>query len=357
VQRLLLNGNEAVAHAALATGVRLGTGYPGTPSTEILETFGSIGGNARWAPNEKVAVEVALGAAFGNARAMATMKHVGLNVAADPLFTSTHTGVSGALVIVVADDPGMHSSQNEQDSRRYAAAAGAPMLEPSDSQEAYDYLFEAVQLSERFGTPVLLRLSTRICHSKSIVTTRSTLAAVAPRFERDIQGRVMIPAYARPAHERMRERLVRILAWNEASDLNVELPGREELGCFSPERPEGARGPELGHRHLGCLGRARARGGAGGADPQARCFVSSADRAPAGVCRRRETLRGDRGGRSGPRGGLPRGGDPGRGQGGDLSLRRAERGPRPAYPGGGQVGRVGASAGNSPPALQGLPAP
>ena len=134
--RLLLSGNEAIALAALHGRVALGTGYPGTPSTEILESFAALGGRAQWAPNEKVALEVALGAANGGARALATMKHVGLNVAADVLFTMAYTGVPGALVLVSADDPGMASSQNEQDNRRYAVAAGVPMLEPSDSQEA-----------------------------------------------------------------------------------------------------------------------------------------------------------------------------------------------------------------------------
>ncbi len=137
-ERQLLSGNEAVALAALHAGVGLGTGYPGTPSTEILEAYDRLGGRAQWAPNEKVALEVGIGAAFAGARALVTMKHVGLNVAADPLFTAAYTGVQGGLVLVCADDPGMSSSQNEQDSRRYAVAAGIPMLEPSDSQEAYD---------------------------------------------------------------------------------------------------------------------------------------------------------------------------------------------------------------------------
>jgi indolepyruvate ferredoxin oxidoreductase, alpha subunit len=132
--RLLLSGDEAVAHAARAAHVALGSGYPGTPSTEILEVFHELGGLAEWAPNEKVAFEVAIGAAFGGANALVTMKHVGLNVAADPLFTVAYTGVSGGLVVVTADDPGMSSSQNEQDNRRYAVAAGVPMFEPADSQ-------------------------------------------------------------------------------------------------------------------------------------------------------------------------------------------------------------------------------
>src|SRR5664280_2090677 len=152
----LLSGNEAVALAAREAGVALGTGYPGTPSTEILEHFSALGGHAQWAPNEKVALEVALGAAFAGARAIATMKHVGLNVAADPLFTAAYTGVTGALIVVSADDPGMASSQNEQDNRHYAVAAGVPMLEPSDSQEAYDLNLQAVEISERWKLPVML---------------------------------------------------------------------------------------------------------------------------------------------------------------------------------------------------------
>src|SRR5512146_2802608 len=137
-ERVLLSGDEAVALAARHAGVALGSGYPGTPSTEILEAFSRLGGRAQWAPNEKVALEVGIGAAFAGARTLVTMKHVGLNVAADPLFTAAYTGVSGALVVVSADDPGMASSQNEQDNRHYAVAAALPMLEPSDSQEAYD---------------------------------------------------------------------------------------------------------------------------------------------------------------------------------------------------------------------------
>src|SRR5512146_1608677 len=167
--KVLLSGDEAVANAALDAGVALGTGYPGAPSTEILATFGALGGRARWAPNEKVALEVGLGAAFAAARVLVTMKHVGLNVAADPLFTAAYTGVTGALVLVSADDPGMASSQNEQDNRRYAVAAGLPMLEPADAQEAYDFMMAAIDISESWHTPVLLRVTTRVCHSKTIV--------------------------------------------------------------------------------------------------------------------------------------------------------------------------------------------
>src|SRR5512142_2561859 len=168
-QRQLLSGDEAIALAARHAGVVLGAGYPGTPSTEILEAFSEFGGHAQWSPNEKVALEVTLGVAFCGSRAMATMKHVGLNVAADPLFTAAYTGVTGGLVIISADDPGMASSQNEQDNRRYAVAAGVPMLEPADSQEAYEFLFAAIEISERWQIPVLLRVTTRVCHSYSIV--------------------------------------------------------------------------------------------------------------------------------------------------------------------------------------------
>jgi len=233
--RLLLSGNEAVSLAARDGDITLGTGYPGTPSTEILESFSQLGGRAQWAPNEKVALEVGLGVAFTNARALVTMKHVGLNVAADPLFTATYTGVTGALVVVSADDPGMASSQNEQDNRRYAAAAGLPMLEPADSQEAYDFTLLAIQASERWGIPVLLRLTTRVCHSKTVVRPAGAAApSNAPAtFVRDIRGRVMIPAYARPAHRRLREKLARVLEWNEEVGPIWEIEGDRSLGIIT----------------------------------------------------------------------------------------------------------------------------
>ncbi|GEJ59483.1 thiamine pyrophosphate-dependent enzyme [Anaeromyxobacter diazotrophicus] len=217
----LLSGDEAVAHAAFDAGVALGTGYPGTPSTEILEAFSALGGRAQWAPNEKVALEVGLGAAYGAVRALVTMKHVGLNVAADPLFTAAYTGVTGALVVVSADDPGMSSSQNEQDNRRYGIAAGLPVLEPADAQEAYDLFFTAVELSERWKLPVLFRMTTRVCHAKSLVRPRGRRETPRPgHFERDIAGRVMIPSNARPAHRRLRAKLAEIAAWAEEAPLN-----------------------------------------------------------------------------------------------------------------------------------------
>ncbi len=232
--RLLLSGNEAVALGALHAGVALGTGYPGTPSTEILERFSALGGKSQWAPNEKVALEVGLGVAFGSVAALVTMKHVGLNVAADPLFTAAYSGTPGPLVIVSADDPGMASSQNEQDNRRFAVAAGLPMLEPADSQEAYELTRTAVELSGRFQLPVLLRMTTRICHSKSVVRARLPAEPPGPaRYDRDIPGRVMIPAHARGAHRRLRQKLAEIAAAAETSDLYRIVQGERSLGIVT----------------------------------------------------------------------------------------------------------------------------
>jgi len=231
----LLSGDEAVALAARDAGVTLGTGYPGTPSTEILEEFAHLGGKAQWTPNEKVALEVAAGVAFAGGRALATMKHVGLNVAADPLFTVAYIRLDGALVVVSADDPGMASSQNEQDNRHYAVAAGVPMLEPADSQEAYEFMLRAIEVSERWQGPVLLRMTTRVCHSKSLVR-RGTLAIAPPRtphFEHDFKSRVMIPAYARLAHARLRKNLAEIAAWNEKEGPNQIVPGSKKLGIIT----------------------------------------------------------------------------------------------------------------------------
>jgi indolepyruvate ferredoxin oxidoreductase alpha subunit len=231
----LLSGDEAVAMAAFDSGVALGTGYPGTPSTEILETFETLGGKAQWSPNEKVAMEVAIGVAFSGARALVTMKHVGLNVAADPLFTVAYIRLDGALIIVSADDPGMASSQNEQDNRRYALAAGVPMLEPSDSQEAYEFTLRAIEISERWQVPVLLRMTTRVCHSKTIVH-RGTMAIPPPHaahFEHDFPSRVMIPAYAKPAHRRLRKTLAEIAAWNDEAGPNELITGSTSLGIIT----------------------------------------------------------------------------------------------------------------------------
>ena len=168
--KVLMSGNEAIARGVYEAGVRFAAGYPGTPSTEIMEEFSKYEGvYAEWSPNEKVAVEVAIGAALAGEKALVVMKHVGVNVAADPIFTVSYTGTNGALVIVSADDPSLHSSQNEQDNRNYAKFAKIPMLEPADAQEAKDFAKIAFAFSKKFETPVFLRSTTRVSHSKSIV--------------------------------------------------------------------------------------------------------------------------------------------------------------------------------------------
>lgn len=233
-KRLLASGNEAIAMAALDCGVNLGVGYPGTPSSEILDEFSRLGGTAQWAPNEKAALEVAIGAAFANGRSLTTMKHVGLNVAADPLFTIAYSGTPGGLVIITADDPGMASSQNEQDNRRYAIAAGVPMLEPADSQEAYDFLIEAFDIAEKFRCPVLFRVTTRVCHSKCILERRDAVKTPAVgHFERDPKSNVMIPAYARIAHRRIRKNHHELEALNEEGKFTKWIKGSSELGIIT----------------------------------------------------------------------------------------------------------------------------
>ena len=234
--KFLASGNEAVAWAARDCGVALGCGYPGTPSSEILDEFNKAGGKAEWAPNEKCALEVAIGAAYAGARALTTMKHVGLNVAADPFFTIAYSGTPGGLVVVTADDPGMASSQNEQDNRRYAVAAGVPMFEPSDSQECYDLLCAAFELAEQFRSPVLFRMTTRVCHSQCVMERRLMDAPLAPRpvaFTRDPKSNVMVPAFARLAHRRMRADLHAMTAINEEGRFIVEKRAGTDLGIIT----------------------------------------------------------------------------------------------------------------------------
>src|SRR5512140_2023129 len=208
----ILSGNEAIARGAFEAGVKVASAYPGTPSTEILEniaTYRSI--NSSWAPNEKVALEVAIGASFGGARAIACMKHVGVNVAADPLFTLSYTGVGGGLVLIAADDPEMHSSQNEQDSRNYAKFAKIPMLEPADSQECKDFTRLAFELSEKFDTPVMLRTTTRISHSKSIVSLKAPVKGLPePKLVRNAAKLVMLPSNARVRHPLVEDRISKL---------------------------------------------------------------------------------------------------------------------------------------------------
>ncbi len=200
----LLLGNEAIARGAIEAGVRVVSSYPGTPSTEITECIAALSDPEKlfveWAPNEKVALEVALGASVAGGRALCCMKHVGLNVAADPLFTAAYTGVNGGLVIVVADDPGMHSSQNEQDSRFYARSAHIPMLEPSDSGECLAMLIKAYELSETYDTPVLMRVTTRIAHARSLVEPGEERKVALKDYAKDPRKYVMMPNNARGRH-------------------------------------------------------------------------------------------------------------------------------------------------------------
>ena len=221
----LMLGNAAVAQGAYEAGVTVVASYPGTPSTEITENivkYDEI--YAEWSPNEKVAAEVAIGASIGGARAMSYMKHVGLNVMADPVFTVSYTGVNGGLVFCVADDPGMHSSQNEQDSRHYAKASKIMMLEPSDSSECKEFTKMAYKLSEEFDTPVFLRLSTRVSHSQSLVEIGSRENVPLKDYEKNIPKFVMMPAMAIKRHIVVEERIKALTAFAEETDLNkVEL--------------------------------------------------------------------------------------------------------------------------------------
>lgn len=217
----LMLGNEAVARGVYEAGGKVVSSYPGTPSTEITEFLSKYDNiYSEWAPNEKVALEVAIGASIGGRRSFCAMKHVGLNVAADPLFTASYTGVNAGLVIGVADDPGMHSSQNEQDSRHYAMSSKIPMVEPSDSQECIDYVKAAYQLSEKFDTPVLLRMSTRIAHSQSIVETRKPLDLPLKEYNKDPAKYVMMPGYAKLKHPMVEKRTKALREYAETSALN-----------------------------------------------------------------------------------------------------------------------------------------
>lgn len=209
-QKIML-GNEAIARGAYEAGVKVSAAYPGTPSTEISENivhYKEI--YAEWSPNEKVAAEVAVGASMSGARAMASMKHVGLNVAADPLYTASYIGANGGLVFVVADDPGLYSSQNEQDTRCVARAALVPVLEPSDSQEAKDFMKQAFEISEEYDTPVILRTTTRLAHSQGPVTLEDRVVPEDKPYERNPAKNVMMPGMAKKRHIHVEERMKRL---------------------------------------------------------------------------------------------------------------------------------------------------
>ncbi len=220
--RILLSGNEAVARGAYEGGCHFAAAYPGTPSTEILENIAQYKDTiyCEWSTNEKVALEVATGASFVGARALTAMKHVGLNVAADPFFSLSYIGATGGIIIVSADDPGMHSSQNEQDNRHYARAAKVAMLEPSDSHEAKEFTRIGFDLSEEYDTPLLLRMTTRLCHSKTVVELKERKEVAVKGYEKNIKKRLVLPAHARLRHAFVEERLKRLTEYAETFPFN-----------------------------------------------------------------------------------------------------------------------------------------
>ncbi|MEG2570351.1 MAG: indolepyruvate ferredoxin oxidoreductase subunit alpha [Clostridia bacterium] len=234
MDKKMMLGNAAVARGLYEAGCRFVSSYPGTPSTEITESVAQYDEiHAEWAPNEKVAVEATMGASIGGGRAFSAMKHVGLNVAADPLFTASYTGVRAGAVIAVADDMGMHSSQNEQDSRHYARASKMPMLEPSDSQECKDFAVLAFELSERFDTPVYLRLSTRVSHSQSAVTIGKRTEVALKPYEKDISKYVMMPAKAKLRHFVVEQRELDLREYAENCDINKTIMGGTKIGIIA----------------------------------------------------------------------------------------------------------------------------
>jgi len=232
---MLLLGDEAVAWGAYMAGVKVAASYPGTPATEIMETlikFKEV--DAQWSVNEKVAFEVALGAAIGGARSIVSMKHVGLNVAADPLFTSAYTGINAGFVIVTADDPGMHSSQNEQDNRRYGKFAKIPVLVPADSQECYDFTKLAFEISEKFNIPVIIKLTTRISHTRTVVEVDERREEIPVKeYKKNPKKYVVIPSHARKLHYDLEERLKKLEKLSNEIEINVIEEGKGDIGIIS----------------------------------------------------------------------------------------------------------------------------
>ena len=229
----LMLGNKAVARGLYEAGVLFASSYPGTPSTEITEELAKYDDvYSEWAPNEKVAMEAAFGASLAGKRSFCAMKHVGLNVAADPLYTMSYTGVNAGMVIAVADDAGMHSSQNEQDSRHHAIAAKVPMLEPSDSAEALAYAKLAYEISEEFDTPVLLKMCTRVAHSQSVVETGERTVPVK-KYEKNIAKYVMMPGNAKRRHPFVEERTAKLIEYAETSGINRIEMGKTDIGIIT----------------------------------------------------------------------------------------------------------------------------
>ena len=231
----LMTGNEAIARGAYEAGVKYASAYPGTPSTEILENIALYKDDivAEWAPNEKVALESAAGGAFAGARTLASMKHVGLNVAADPLFTVAYTGINGGFVVITADEPGMHSSQNEQDNRNYAKSAKVPLLEPATSQEAKDMMKMAYEISEKYNTLVMMRLTTRLCHSKGLVECEERNEVGIKPYEKVVK-RVTVPANARLLRIDVEEREKKLYKFSNETELNyMEINEGAKVGVIS----------------------------------------------------------------------------------------------------------------------------
>ena len=254
----LLLGNEAVARGLYEAGCRIASSYPGTPSTEITEYAAKYEDiYCEWAPNEKVAMEVACGASIAGARSFCAMKHVGLNVACDPLFTASYTGVNAGMVIAVADDPGMHSSQNEQDSRHHAQASKTMMLEPSDSAECLAYTKLAYDLSEKFDTPVILRLSTRVSHSRSLSEIAERVDNGLKEYVKDPQKYVMMPAMAKGRHVVVEERFKAETAWAETAPINTVEYHNTSIGVIaagiSYQYAKEALGERVSYLKLGCV--------------------------------------------------------------------------------------------------------
>lgn len=233
--KLLMTGNEAIARGAYEAGVKYASAYPGTPSTEILENIAMYKDSilAEWAPNEKVALEASIGGSIAGARTLACMKHVGVNVAADPLFTFAYTGVNGGMILVSADEPGMHSSQNEQDNRNYAKFAKIGLFEPSTSQEAKDMIKEAYKVSEKYDTPILYRVTTRLCHSKGIVNCVDREEIKIKDYVKDVKKRVTVPAHARNLRIEVEKRLNKLKEYSNATELNFMEINNNEIGIIS----------------------------------------------------------------------------------------------------------------------------
>lgn len=234
MKKKIMLGNEAFARGAFEAGVRVVSSYPGTPSTEVTENAAQYEEMyVEWAPNEKVATEVAVGASIGGARALSCMKHVGLNVAADPFFTAAYTGVTGGLVILVADDNGCHSSQNEQDSRYHGRGAGVPILEPANAQECKDFMKFAYEMSEKYDTPVLMRSNTRISHSRGIVTVEERQNHEVKTYEKNIQKYVAMPAMAKKLHVAQEKRLNQIQEDSKDYAINKMEIGDKKIGIIT----------------------------------------------------------------------------------------------------------------------------